>query len=50
VIFAMSCLSPVGDSPGLKTRPPCAARERTFCLLSSVFCLLSSLFRLLSSY
>ena len=35
VIFAMSCLSPVRCSPGLKTRPPCAARERTFCLLSS---------------
>jgi len=35
VIFAMSCLSPVRCSPGLKTRPPCAARERTFCLLPS---------------
>ena len=59
VILAMSCVSPVGDSPGLpstreqvvrslragKTRPPCAARERTFCLL-----LLSSVFLLSTDY
>ena len=66
VIFAMSCLSPVGDSPGLpstreqvvrslragKTRPPCAARARTFCLLPSAFCLLllSSVFLLSTDY